>query len=76
MSVYNLQRAARKSWEAILDLRYFRPAKGEREGGSSRFRGIWLHKPRKKRLMVRRCRFGHPLTPFLTLLVPEMSVVL
>jgi hypothetical protein len=44
-----LEDPARKSWKAILDSRYFGPAKsGEREGRcreGNRFRGIRLHKP-------------------------------
>jgi hypothetical protein len=35
MSVYNLRRAARKSWEAILGLRYFRLQKVKEGGGST-----------------------------------------
>ena len=73
---------ARKSWEAILGLRYFGPAKVVKErvggGGPTDF----VAQAKRKRLMVtwstrcKRCRFGHPSTPFLTPLVPEMSVVL
>src|SRR2546423_9599516 len=46
-----LEDPARKSWKAILDSRYFGPAKGgEREGNlgcgeGNRFRVIRLHKP-------------------------------
>src|SRR5271163_4519618 len=74
---------ARKSWGPILGLRYFGPAKvvKERVGGEQ---NSWhLTAQAKKRGLTvtwstrcKRCRFGHPLTPFLTPLVPEMSVVL
>ena len=72
---------ARKSWGPI-----FGPAKvvKERVGGGGGEQNLWhlTAQAKKKRLTVtwstwcKRCRFGRPLTPFLTPLVPEMSVVL
>src|SRR5277367_5453645 len=77
---------ARKSWEAILSLRYFGPAKVVKErvdgGGQQISWHLKTAQAKKKRLTVtwstrcERCRFGRPLTPFLLPLVPEMSVVL